>query len=61
MFCLRVGDVKNIIALDVGTSSIRAILYREDGFIMYKSQVEYHSDYYDGGLVEKDPATWLEG
>lgn len=61
MFCLRVGDVKNIIALDVGTSSIRAILYREDGFIMYKSQVEYHSDYYDGGLVEQDPATWLEG
>lgn len=50
--------MKKIIALDIGTSSMRAILYGETGQIYHTSQVEYHSAYFEDGLVEQDPSTW---
>ncbi len=51
---------KYIIALDVGTSSMRALLYRDDGSIEVFYSHEYHSLYPKPGYVEQDPITWAD-
>ena len=50
--------MKYIIAIDVGTSSMRALLYRSDGAIEVSYAYEYHTVFPKPGQVEQNPATW---
>ena len=36
----------NILVIDIGTSSMRGILYRKDGKKLYVKQVKYQPTYY---------------
>ncbi len=49
----------SIIIIDVGTQSLRSILYSKKGEIKYMSQKGY-SPVFDGLNVEQDPRTWKE-
>ncbi|MCC8189264.1 MAG: carbohydrate kinase [Planctomycetes bacterium] len=50
--------MKTIIALDVGTSSTRAVVYGDDGTHLFTSGHEYHSLYPQPLQVEQDPRSW---
>jgi xylulokinase/glycerol kinase len=52
--------MKNIIALDLGTSSMRSILYNEEGNIVVSFGHEYHSVFPKPSHVEQDPYSWKE-
>lgn len=52
--------MKTIIALDIGTSSTRAILYDDEGKALFSAHREYHSNYPKPLHVEQDPASWKE-
>ena len=47
-----------IIALDVGTSSMRAVLYSSGGSIIHSCGYEYHTIFPKPSYVEQDPETW---
>ena len=47
-----------IVVVDVGTSSLRSILYDGAGKKMYTSQLEYSPTYLENDWVEEDPAHW---
>ncbi len=49
-----------LIALDIGTSGARAVLYDLSGGKMTDISFEYHSDFPAPGYVEQDPETWKE-
>lgn len=49
-----------IISLDVGTSGIRAVVYKFNGEKVQEHYCEYHSDYLLSGYVEQAPETWKE-
>ena len=44
-----------IIVVDVGTSSLRSILYSDAGVKLYTSQIEYSPTYLENDWVEEDP------
>jgi len=48
-----------IIAVDIGTSSLRAVLFDQSGQVHRVSQRESAPLFGDGGRVEQDPDTWL--
>lgn len=50
----------NILVLDVGTSSMRGILFSEEGTELASKQCLYRPDYMENGLVEQDPSDWEE-
>lgn len=52
--------MKHIIALDIGTSSMRAILYGEDGSVVKSFGQEYHTTFPQPGHVEQAPETWKD-
>jgi xylulokinase/glycerol kinase len=52
---------EHVIALDVGTMSIRAIIYATDGRALFESSYEYEAKFTPPGLVEQDPADWRLG
>ena len=47
-----------IIVVDVGTSSLRSILYDDAGRKLFTSQIEYSPTYLENDWVEEDPAHW---
>lgn len=47
------------IALDVGTSSMRAIVFRNDGSILHTAASEYHTIFPEPSYVEQEPDTWI--
>lgn len=49
-----------VYVIDVGTSSMRGILYDPNASVLFKKQISYHPDYYSDGRVEQDPAVWLQ-
>lgn len=49
-----------IIALDVGTSSMRALLYNEKGLLIHSVGVEYHTEFPKPSYVEQNPTTWAD-
>ena len=51
----------HILTVDVGTMSIRAILYAIDGTLVHETAYEYSARYQPPGLVEQDPADWRDG
>ena len=48
-----------IIVVDVGTSSLRSILYSDTGAKLYTRQIEYSPTYLENDWVEEDPADWI--
>lgn len=46
---------EGFIGLDIGTSSVRAVLFDTKGFDLYKSSMEYSIVYKDGCIAEVDP------
>lgn len=48
----------NVISVDVGTSSLRVILYSQEGAKLKEFAQEYTSEYFGAGFVEQDPLTW---
>lgn len=49
-----------IIALDVGTSSMRAVIFNMQGAVLFSKQKEYHTTFPKPSFVEQDPLTWRE-
>lgn len=49
-----------IIALDVGTSSMRAVIFNMQGAVLFTKQMEYHTIFPRPSYVEQDPLTWKE-
>lgn len=49
----------NILALDVGTSSMRGILFDDEGKQIAAHQVRYHVTTIDHERVEQDPQSWV--
>lgn len=47
------------IALDVGTSSMRSTLFKEDGSIIFSASSEYHTIFPEPSHVEQEPDTWI--
>lgn len=47
-----------IIIIDVGTSSLRSIVYNLKGKIIHEEAKEYHTVITNGNNVEQDPETW---
>ena len=50
----------SLIALDIGTSGMRAVIYGLDGSRRGTSYFEYHSDFPQPGYVEQEPQSWLD-
>ena len=48
-----------IIVVDVGTSSLRSILYSDTGAKLYTRQIEYSPTYLENDWVEENPADWI--
>ena len=51
----------SILTIDVGTMSIRAIVYSTDGRILSETSYEYSASFRPPGLVEQSPADWRVG
>ena len=51
--------MKTVIAVDIGTTSLRATLYDEQGAALHAEQRHNPPTYFDDGRVEQDPASWL--
>ena len=50
--------MNGIITVDIGTTSMRAILYDTDGRPLHIDQRENIPQFFDDGRVEQDPAAW---
>ncbi len=48
-----------MIAVDIGTTSLRATLYDEHGAALHREQRHNPPTYFDDGRVEQDPTSWL--
>ncbi|WP_410511776.1 FGGY-family carbohydrate kinase [Paenibacillus sp. BR2-3] len=53
--------MEHIITLDIGTMSMRAIIYDVKGRMLYTSTYEYHAIFTPPSLVEQDPFDWGNG
>jgi len=49
-----------IVAIDVGTSSMKSVLYNDSGKLLKVFMHEYYSEYPQEGYVEQDPVTWKD-
>ena len=50
----------NLLVIDVGTSSMRGLLFNQGGELLYKKQREYRVDTSGGLAVEQDPGVLRE-
>ena len=50
--------MKAVITVDIGTTSLRGILYDEGGRALHLDQRHNPPSYLDGGRVEQDPDSW---
>lgn len=48
----------NYLVIDVGTSSMRGVLYNCDGKVLYSHQLTYHVIYLNDILAEQNPQDW---
>lgn len=48
----------NVLVIDVGTSSMRGILYNEKGQVLHVHQIQYDVHYISETEAEQDPADW---
>lgn len=52
--------MEHILIIDVGTSSLKAMLYTSEGILLNRAAQEYHSEFSGNSYVEQNPATWRE-
>lgn len=52
--------MKNILVIDVGTSSLKAMLYDTAGKLLHRVGQEYHSEFIQQNYVEQHPSTWAK-
>lgn len=52
--------MKYIIALDIGTSSMRSVIYSADGNAVSSSSWQYHTTFPQANYVEQDPTDWAD-
>lgn len=52
--------MQHILVLDVGTSSLKAMLYTGDGRLLNRASQEYHSEFSANSYVEQNPRTWYD-
>jgi glycerol kinase len=52
--------LKAVIAVDIGTTSLRATLYDEQGAALHREQRQNPPSYLDDGRVEQDPDSWMQ-
>lgn len=50
----------NILVIDVGTSSIRGVLYNKNGDILFVHQIEYQVNYMPNGMAEQNTNDWSD-
>ncbi len=50
--------MKHIIAVDVGTQSLRAVVFDAKGSILFSAAHDYAPAFYPGNRAEQDPADW---
>ncbi len=50
--------MEHILVIDVGTSSLKAIVYDTTGRMLNRASEEYHSEFLADGRVEQDPFSW---
>ena len=50
-----------VYVIDVGTSSMRGILYNESAEVLMKHSIIRRPEYLGNGRVEEDPADWRDG
>lgn len=50
----------HFLIIDVGTSSIRGVLYHVSGEQLFVHQISYHPDFLEEGWAEQDPADWRD-
>lgn len=50
--------MEHILVIDVGTSSLKAMLYTSDGALLFRASQEYESVFGHNNQVEQDPQTW---
>ena len=48
----------NVLVIDVGTSSMRGILFDHHGKSLIQKQELYQATYMENSWVEQDPADW---
>ena len=48
----------NVLVIDVGTSSMRGILFNHQGKCLAEKQEFYQATYMDNSWVEQNPADW---
>jgi len=58
LLALRESALERILVIDVGTSSLKAIVYDTTGCMLNRASEEYHSEFLADGRVEQDPLTW---
>jgi len=52
--------MEHILIVDVGTSSLKSMLYDVAGNLLFRSGMEYHSEFFPGNRVEQKPSSWKE-
>lgn len=52
--------MEHVLVLDVGTSSLKAMLYTSAGRLLNRAAQEYHSEFSGNHFVEQNPRTWRE-
>lgn len=52
--------MEHILVIDVGTSSLKAMLYNSKGRMLNRASQEYHSEFGSNNHVEQNPLTWKE-
>ncbi len=52
--------MERILVVDVGTSSLKAMLYESSGKLLLRASQEYHSEVFHNNQVEQKPSSWQE-
>jgi len=52
--------MKGVITVDIGTTSMRAVLYDADSHMIHMDQKENIPDYFNDGRVEQDASAWTK-
>lgn len=50
--------MEHILVVDVGTSSLKTMLYNREGSLLCRHAFEYHPEFGGNGQVEQNPLTW---
>ena len=50
--------MKGVITVDIGTTSMRAVLYDADSHLIHMDQQENIPEYFNDGRVEQDASAW---